>query len=180
MRLGLQNEVPVISIVRKQTQVELLHSLGSKYVLNSNNSDFSNQLHTLTHQLKATLVLDAVGGELTQQLLDAAPSGSTVLVYGRLSGERGAIEVADTLVFGNKRVAGFYLPNWLTKKSFLQQLQNTQKVQRLLASDLRTTVQRRFPLSSALHALDIYRNNMSAGKVLLVADHQEVSEEPRE
>jgi NADPH2:quinone reductase len=180
LRLGQRNEVPVISIVRKQAQVELLHSLGGKYVLNSNNSDFSNQLRTLTHQLNATLVLDAVGGELTQRLLDAAPSGTTVLVYGRLSGERGVIEVADTLVFGNKRLAGFYLPNWLARRSFLQRLRDIQKIQHLLESALQTTLQGRFPLSSVQDALDIYQNNMSAGKVLLVANHKEVLEEPRE
>jgi len=101
--------------------------------------------------------------------LDAAPSGSSVLVYGGLSGERGVIEVGDTLVFGNKRLAGFYLPNWLARRSFLQRLRDTQKIQRLLESALQTTLQGRFPLSSVQHALDIYQSNMSAGKVLLVA-----------
>jgi NADPH2:quinone reductase len=173
LRLGLKHGVPVINIVRRQEQEDLLHSLGAKYVLNSNHPDFSHQLRMLTHQVKATLILDAVAGRQTQQLLEAAPFGSTVLIYAHLSGEPLGIN-PHTLTHEDKRIAGFYLANWVAKKRFLQVLRDTQKVQRLAHDELRTTVQRRLPLSAAQQALDIYQNNMTSGKVLLVANPQEV------
>ena len=174
VRLGLKYGVPIINIVRRQEQVDLLQSLGANYVLNSRDADFPRQLRTLAHDLKATLLLDAICGEQTQQLLDAAPFGSTVLVYGNLSGEQGKFE-ARSLLFEDKRVVGFFLPNWVAKKSFVQTLKDTRRVQQLAKTDLRTAVQKRLPLSAVQQALEIYQNDMTAGKVLLVANPLEVS-----
>ena len=78
-------------------------------------------------------------------------------------------------MFSDKRIVGFFLANWLAKKNLLQLLRITRKVQRLLATALQTTVQRRPPLSSAQQGVELYLSNMSAGKVLLVADPQEIS-----
>lgn len=36
-------------------------------------------------QLHATLILDAIGGELTGRLVDTAPFGSTILLYSNMS-----------------------------------------------------------------------------------------------
>lgn len=171
LRLGLRYRVPVINVVRRQEQVDLLRSLGAEFVLRSDDSTFSSQLHNLTHRLKATLILDAVGGKLFQQLLSAAPFGSTVLLYANLSGEQLAIDPRGLWSEG-KRVAGFFLGNWAAKRGILQVLRDTQRVRRLGATDLQTTIQKRLPLSAAQQAVEIYQNNMTAGKVLLVADQR--------
>jgi len=173
IRLGRQNGLPVINIVRRQEQVELLESLGAQYVLNSLDEGFPDRLHTLAHQLKATLILDAVGGGLTQQLLDAAPFGGTVLVYSNLSGEP-CIFNAETLIFGDKKVAGFFLSNQAAKKSFIARLWFTQRVKKLATEALQTAVQKKLPLTAVQEALEIYQTNMTAGKVLLVANPAEV------
>ncbi len=173
VRLGLQHGLPVINIVRRQEQVELLKSLGARYVLNSLDEDFHDRLRKVAHELNATLILDAVGGGLTRQLLDAAPFGAAVLVYANLSGEP-SIFNAETLIFGDKKVAGFFLSNWAAKKSFISKLWFTQRVKRLATKALQTSVQKRLPLSAAQQALEIYRSNMTAGKVLLVANPAEV------
>lgn len=173
LQLGRQNGIPILSIVRRKEQVDLVHALGGEYVLDSSRPDFGHQLRTLSRQLKATLLLDAVAGGLTGQLLEAAPAGSTVMVYAYLSREQCVIDPRG-LLYDDKRLVGFYLANWLSRKNFLQSLQDTRRVQRLLATHLQTTVQRRLPLSAAQQAVDLYRNNMSAGKALLVANPQEI------
>ncbi len=175
MRLGQKHHLPVINIVRRQAQVDLLHSLGAKYVLNSNDAGFREDLRKLAHDLKATLVLDAVGGDQTAQLLDAAPFGSTLLVYASLDGEpRGLEPRLHDWVYEDKRLAGFYLANWIAKQSFIQTLRDTWRVQRLARTSLQTAVQKRLPLSAVEEGLELYRANMTAGKVLLVADFQAV------
>jgi NADPH:quinone reductase-like Zn-dependent oxidoreductase len=55
LRLGHLYNIPIINIVRRQDQVELMRSLGGKYALNSSNPDFHAQLHKLSSRLKATL-----------------------------------------------------------------------------------------------------------------------------
>jgi len=174
LRLGQLNNIPIIAVVRRKDQVDLLQSLGAEYVLDSSQPDFGLQLGELTHELRATLLLDSVAGSMTNQLLKAAPAGSTVLVYGNLSGEQCVINARELLV-EEKQVVGFYLANWFAKKNLLQSLGVIGKAQRLLGTHLQTTVQQRLPLSSAQEAVALYQNNMSGGKVLLVANAEEIA-----
>ncbi len=166
LHLGQSNHIPVIHIVRRQAQVELLRSMGGEYILNSSDPDFYVQLQRLAPQLKATLILDPVGGEQTQRLLDAAPSGSTAVVYGSLSGRKMDGIVNDP----SKHVMSFYMPDWLAKKNLLQVLWNLKRVQQLAMKELQTHIQKQFPLSQIQQALELYQMNPTAGKVLLFMD----------
>jgi NADPH:quinone reductase-like Zn-dependent oxidoreductase len=121
LRLGQTYHIPVVHLVRRQEQVELLRSLGGEHVLNSQDPDFVDRLRTVSSQLQATLILDPVAGTQARQLLDAAPAGSTVLVYGRMSGE-GLEPGLQGPEDSDKRVDGFFLPDWLAKKNVLQLL----------------------------------------------------------
>src|SRR5689334_9698127 len=87
LRLGKRRALPIIHVVRRQAQVDLILEQGGEYILNSSDTDFPEQLGTLAHRLKATLLLDAIGGPMTQILAEAAPFGSTILLYSRLSGQ---------------------------------------------------------------------------------------------
>jgi NADPH:quinone reductase-like Zn-dependent oxidoreductase len=173
LRLGHRYRMPVIQVVRRQEQVDLLHSLGAEFVLLSSDPNFYSQLHDLAHRLKATLSLDAVGGELTQQLLNAAPHGSTVLLYANLSGKRYSMDL-HPLEMEDKRLVGFFLGNWAAKRNLIQVLTDMRRVQRLAATDLQTTIQKRLPLSAVQQAVELYVHNMTGGKILLVADPERV------
>jgi NADPH:quinone reductase-like Zn-dependent oxidoreductase len=176
LRLGQSYHVPIIHIVRRQAQVDLLRSLGAQHILNSTDANFIVQLHELSHQLKATLILDPVGGEQTQQLLDAAPSGSTALVYGSLSG----IKSNTTSHASNdptKHIEGFFMPDWLARRNILQVLGYLMKVQRLAKKELCTKIQKQFPLSQVHEALASYQSNPMTGKLLLIADPSRLPKE---
>jgi NADPH:quinone reductase-like Zn-dependent oxidoreductase len=174
LRVGKRKEIPVIHIVRRQGQVDWVRRLGGEYVLNSSDSDFIQQLRTLAHELQATLLLDAISGSMTQQLAEAAPFGSTILLYSRLSEEECIIDARTALV-KDLHFDGWFLANWLAKKNLLQVLQLAAQTQSLLATDLQSPIYKRFPLENAQKGMDTYTNNMSAGKILLVANPQEVS-----
>jgi NADPH2:quinone reductase len=173
LRLAQKYRMPVIHVVRRQEQVELLRSIGAEYILNSRDQDFYEHLCSLAHELKATLILDPVGGEQTQRLLDAAPSGSTAVVYGFLSGTRmeGLPSAAN---LDHQRMIGFYLPDWMAQKNILEIVNDMRRVQRLAKHELQTTIQKRLPLSAVQQAIELYQRNPTAGKVLLVADPAKV------
>ena len=168
LRLGQVKNVPVIHIVRRDEQVELLRSMKAEHILNSSDTDFDTKLDRLAHGLNATLILDPVGGEQTRRLLEAAPKGSTAIVYGSLSGSKD-----EQLRSGDptKHIEGFFMPDWLGTKNILQLLGYLNQVQRLAKNELRTNIQQRFPLAKVQDALAFYQSNPSAGKVLLVADY---------
>jgi len=174
LHLGKRHNIPVIHVVRRQAQVERVRGLGGEYVLNSSDADFSEQLRTLTHQLKATLLLDAISGSMTQQLAEAAPSGSTILLYSRLSDEPCLIDARTALV-KNLHFDGWFLANWLGEKNLLQVLQPSRQAQSLVATDLHSPIHRRLPLAATQQGLETYVNHMSAGKILLVANPQEIT-----
>jgi len=174
LRLAKRHNIPVIHIVRRQAQVDTVRGLGGEYVLNSSDADFVEQLRSVAHKLHATLLLDAVSGSMTQQLGDAAPFVSTILLYARLSDEKCIIDAATALI-KDLHFDGWFLANWLGKKNLLQMLQLSQQAQSLLPTDLQTPIHKRFPLEAAQKGLEMYVNHMSAGKILLVANPQEIA-----
>ncbi|HET9314471.1 MAG TPA: zinc-binding dehydrogenase [Vicinamibacteria bacterium] len=167
IRLGRARGVPIVNVVHRAEQADELRGQGAEHVLVSTATDHAKQLRDLAHRLRATLVLDAIGGEQSQLLVDATPVGSTILAYSMLSGAPSVFS-ARTLISDRKRIEGFYLAHWLEARGLWRTMRDVRRVQRLLSSDLRTRVQARFMLADAQQALQTYRDHMSAGKVLLV------------
>ena len=173
LRMGKRQGIPIIHVVRRPEQVELIREQGGETILNSSDADFTEQLRTMAHRYQATLLLDAIGGRLTKILAEAAPYGSTILLYSRLSDEDSILDARTALV-KHLHFDGWFLGNWMREKNLLQTLRLAGHVQSLLATDLGTPVHKRLPLSAAQGALEMYTRNMSAGKILLVANPQEV------
>jgi NADPH2:quinone reductase len=166
IRLAADRSLPLINIVRKEQQVLDLKEMGARHVLNSNSDSFSTELSSLAHQLNATLVLDAVGGKKSADLLSAAPDGSTLLAYARLSGDHIQADPSD-LIRKEKQITGFQLGNWLNTKSLLYKLKFLSSVKKEMSGSLRSKVHRTFPKEQVNEAIKLYRENMSEGKVLL-------------
>ena len=173
LRLGKRRGLPIIHIVRRRAQVDVVRANGGEHVLNSSDADFEAQLRALADKLSATLFLDAIGGSFTQQLAQAAPNGSTLLLYSRLSGQDCVIDSRTALV-KHLRFEGWFLANWIREKNLLQVLNLSRQAQSLLSSDLQSPIQQRLPLAEAQQAVAAYLQNMTAGKILLVADPQAV------
>ncbi len=84
VKLCQKDGIPLVNIVRKPEQEELLKSLGAEHVLNSTSPTFDADLVTALTATKATLAFDATGGgTLASQILNAmeeaanATAGST-------------------------------------------------------------------------------------------------------
>jgi len=72
--------ITLINIVRKQEFVEELEKEGADYVLNSQAADFEERSKEIVQKENATLALDAIGGDFTNNILKAQPAGSETLV----------------------------------------------------------------------------------------------------
>jgi len=172
-RLGKRHHIPVIQIVRRAEQVDAVRARGGEHILDSSDSDFVERLRDEANRLHATLFLDALGGSLTEQLVDAAPFGSTIVLYSNLSQENSPIDPFTTLL-KDLRFQGWFLGNWVRTKNLLQILSISRKTQSLIASDLKSPIAARLPLAEAQNGVESYVERMSAGKILLVADEQQV------
>lgn len=71
-RVCLADGVPLINIVRKSEQIELLRGVGAKYVLSSAAPGFMQELTDAIAETGATLAFDAIGGgKLAGQILSS-------------------------------------------------------------------------------------------------------------
>ena len=166
-RLLSQQGQAIINVVRKPAQVELLGKLGAAHVLDSSTEDFDERLRALTAELGASLLLDAVGGEMTGRVLGAMPDGSVARVYGMLSSAPCQLDPND-LVFRGKKAEGFTMYEWLKTTSLLGQMRAVGKVQRLVSDVLATRVQYKSSLEDHEQALSMALAKSSDGKVLFV------------
>ena len=168
--LGKKRGIPVINIVRNQKQAGMLRQLGSRYILDSSVPSFIGDLGTISHDMRATLLLDSVCSRQLELMCDALPPDSTIMIYGNLSGEEQIFFKPRTLISNNINISGFYLGASAKKNSLFSNMMNLREVSSLMSKDLKISIQERFPLSGIQEAVDTYLANMSAGKVLIVAD----------
>ncbi len=171
LRLGLRFNFPIIHVVRRAEQVELLKKMGATHVVNSNEADFEAKLKELCHQLDATIGFDAVAGIMSAQVMRAQPRKSRLLVYGALSIEAAQAD-PGSLIFEEKHLEGFWLSAWLRRKNLISQMRIARRVQDLLSTDLKSEVQARLPLEEARRGLAEYAEHMTAGKVLFIPNQK--------
>jgi NADPH:quinone reductase-like Zn-dependent oxidoreductase len=166
VKSGKREGIPVISIVRREEQVEFLKADGAEYVLNSSDTGFDSKLKDLAHRLNAKVIFDAVGGKMVQQLLNSTPKGSRLFIYGRLSVDSCEINPGE-LIFTGNQIQGFWLTDWLKNKNLLQSVQYTRKIQDRIGNEFATTIYKQFTPEQINEAIETYKNNMSLGKVLI-------------
>ena len=168
VQLAREARLPLVNVVRRPEQVELLRSMGARHVLDSSAAGFEEELRRLGAELGVTVIFEAVAGEMTGRLLGCLPRGTRAVVYGALS--EAACSAIDPigLIFHGKRVEGFYLGAWVRGRGLLRTLRDVARVQRLVsAGELETPIQRVVGLDDAVDGLLQYRLGMTAGKILI-------------
>jgi NADPH2:quinone reductase len=128
-RLCQQEGINLVNIVRSPAQVELLRSLGAKYVCDSSAATFNQDLIQALSETGATIAFDAIGGgTLVSQILTCMEvainqSAKGYSRYGSATHKQvyiyGALDTSPTILkrsFGPAfGVAGWLLPNYLAK-----------------------------------------------------------------
>lgn len=172
VRLTSHYRIPLINIVRKEEQVNELMKMGATHVLNSKDHSFESKLKELSFDLQATLFLDAVSGKQTSLLLKAAPRGSTLITYARLSGDHMEID-PGSLIKEEKQLIGFQLGNYLNNKGLFYKLRFISRMKKLLSTILSSHINQNIPMEEIEKAIASYKENMSGGKYILSLEKSE-------
>ena len=183
-RLCLEEQVPLVNIVRRPEQEQLLRSAGATYVCNSTSPAFLDELTAALKETGATLGFDATGGgKLASQILtgmEAAASAAAggysrygsavhkqVYIYGSL--DRGPTEL--TRNFGMAwGVGGWLLTPFLQKIG----LDGMMRLRRRVAAGLTTTFASSYTdqvsLAGALQldAIAAYSRQATGSKYLII------------
>ena len=86
IKICLDEDVPLVNIVRKEEHVDMLNSLGAKFVCNSSKETFMQDLVSALVETGATIGFDATGGgKLSGQILTAmeVAANQTATEYNR-------------------------------------------------------------------------------------------------
>jgi NADPH:quinone reductase len=122
VKLCQKDGIPLVNIVRKPEQEELLRSLGATHVLSSASPSFSTDLVEVLKATSATLAFDATGGgTLASQILNAMEqaANSTAAEYSRYGSNvhkqvyiYGALDTGPTVLTRNFGMA-WGIGGWL-------------------------------------------------------------------
>jgi hypothetical protein len=78
VKLCLEESVPLVTIVRKPEQLELLRSIGAAHICDSSSTSFMVDLIEALKTTSATMAFDATGGgKLVSQILTAMEAAAT-------------------------------------------------------------------------------------------------------
>ncbi|MFY0569364.1 zinc-binding dehydrogenase [Archangium lansingense] len=167
LKLAARERIPLVNVVRRKENAELLRGLGAEHVVDSSEPGFEERLRELFHRLGVTLAFDAVAGPMTGHLLAAMPPGGCVTVYGALSEEESRIP-PGAFIFERKRVEGFWLSDFFLSGFGPKQLRALMNVPALVGREMETPVRARLELTKAREAVKLAAEEMTSGKVLLV------------
>ncbi len=183
-RLCQSEQVPLVNIVRRPEQEELLRSAGASYVCDSSSPGFTDDLTAALKATSATLAFDATGGgKLASQILtsmEAAASAAAgsysrygsavhkqVYIYGSL--DRGPTEL--TRNYG----MAWGIGGWLLTP-FLQRIgpEGMQRFRDRVAAELTTTFASKYTDqvslagALALDAMTAYARQATGSKFLII------------
>ena len=183
VRICQADDVPLVNIVRKEEQAEVLRDMGATYVVNSSSEDFAAELTDAIHETGATLGFDATGGgKLASHILSAmeaaaarTPSGYSI--YGSIKHKQvylyGGLDTSPTVLTRGYGMAwgvgGWLLPNFLAKAGE----EVGTRLRTRVATELKTTFASHYTdeisLSDALQA-DVVRRyySKSTGEKFLI------------
>jgi NADPH:quinone reductase-like Zn-dependent oxidoreductase len=160
--------IQVIDIVRKERTVTRLKKEGARHVLLESDPDFEQKLKKLATALDARLAFDAVGGSLAGQIFNAMPPDAELVAYGGLSTKPvSGIDSMD-LIFRDKIISGFNLPEWREQMDddFFEQV--SQEMQHLFISGkFKTKIQGSIDFDNISDGLIHCLRNLSKGKMLI-------------
>jgi NADPH:quinone reductase-like Zn-dependent oxidoreductase len=182
-RLCNADGVPLVNIVRKPHQVELLERLGAKFVCNSSEPGFEDHLVDALASTGATLAFDAVGGgTLASQILAAMEiaAGRSAREYSRYGSTTykqvyvyGALDRSPTLLTRSYGMAwgvgGWLLLNFLQRIGLEAGQHLRERVAREIKSTFASHYTREVSLAEALRpeALAEYGRQATGEKYLV-------------
>lgn len=119
-----QHGIPMINIVRRPEKVEELKiKYGYEYVLDSSSPTFQQDLNDLSTQLGLDVIIDAVGGAITGQLVEALQTFGTVFIYGLLSEEAIRGIQPYHMIWKHVTIRGFFMGHFFRGKTLEEKMQ---------------------------------------------------------
>jgi len=147
-------------------KLSMAEDLGMDHAIQYTEEDFVDCVNDLTDGEGVDLVLDGIGGETSDDSLDALTDFGRMVSYGAAAGEPGRPNTAD-LLFGNKTVIGYHLGRAIEQQPMKVMGAVPELTQLLGDGTLEVQVGHTFDLEDAADAHRFIEDRKSSGKVVL-------------
>ena len=156
----------VIGTVGDESKADLARSLGCDHVILYQTEDLSSRVMSITEGKGADLILDSIGGSVTEQSLACLAPWGRIVACGKSSGIAGQIPT-DLLHAGNKSAIGYSTGGHRYTRPEALRPAGDAVLGYLRSKELKMVVNAQFPLSEANAALDLVASRKSTGRVVL-------------
>ena len=161
----LMGASPIIATASTQEKLDLAKNLGADVLINYTEEDWPAQVREATGGEGADVILEMIGGDFIQKNLKCLAAFGRMVVYGSASGDRGTLVPMD-LMHHNQMVAGFYLPQIMTRPDLFGPA--LEEVLGWISSgEVELTIGARYPLDQARQAHEALEGRQTTGKIVL-------------
>ena len=168
-KIALQKNLDIIGLVRGKEKYEhIKNNFNVKYPIDCTKENFEEDLKKLAKETKASVFLDCVAGPQAGNVLNCMPKFSTLINYGTLSGSPISNIDGTDLRFNAKSLKGFVFYDWLSGKNNEERQKLYGFVKDNLKTVFRTEIAHRIRIEDFKEGLQLYKSNMSGGKVLIL------------
>lgn len=115
-RIAEDKGLKCISIVRSDKRVKEMLSIGQKYVINSSDEKFVENLNELMIKLEASVTFDTLSGNIVGKLMKALPKYGILVNFGTQTHEKMSDIDATDFRWGFKEMKSFLVGPWIDKK----------------------------------------------------------------
>ena len=158
--------VKSINLVRRGEQVEELRNLGAELVYDTSDPNWKEQVRQKCRELKVKVAFDAVGGVMTNDMMELLEPEGIVYNYGALSGEN-CQAFPMHLIGADKSLRGLWLTKWLSTLTGEQKMQVSEEVQQKIKGVLKTEYSKEVHLGQLADALKEYDSRKTNNKILI-------------
>lgn len=160
----------IIGTVGHETKTLVAFEAGADHVLCYTNEDFSQSVKKLTNGLGVNIILDSIGGEITEQSLNCLSKYGRLVIFGNSSGKYAQLQTSE-LHSSCRSVLGFSLST--TRKEQPESLKEaSSQVFRMLESgQITIKISEKLPLKEASLAHQFIESRKSTGKIILYTEN---------
>jgi NADPH2:quinone reductase len=156
----------VIGTVGSESKISAAREAGADHVICYEKDDFVKEVNELTNGLGADVILDSIGGSMTEKSLHCLAMYGRLVNYGDASGGGGQLNTKD-LYPSCRSVLGFSFGTTRNKRPHLLRDTADRVFGYLSEGRLKMKIGKRFSLEEAAEAHRWVESRQSTGKVIL-------------
>ena len=164
IQLAKRAGATVFTTASTGAKLDRLKDFGADHDINYVEQDFALEIQKLTDGRGVDMIVDGVGGEITQRGFEVVAYKGRVLMYGTVARDFSKYDLENMRM--NKSITGVSLTPEFGSDRVIDMLEG--HIRDAAQGDLRVVIDKTFPLSEAAAAHEYIESRQAFGRVILI------------